>query len=218
MDLGRFRENLAELSLGRNQARLDLAVVYPLAPHPRHPRAVFQKCPLGTHRSFLSRERENREGVSIDRQCRPVVDTDAALARVSKKHRIEVVCPQHPVALHLIVVRAEEAWQEAESIHPDVLPTLLRSFIHRSSTALVPRSILARSRDHGILVRVGIHAVRMPPIEPANGASAPASHNGAARHRRPQCRDQPQPNAPVDGEEGVPAREDDSIRRIDCRD
>ena len=60
------------------------------------------------------------ERVAIHAQRRPVVDADALLARVAQQHGVEIDRAEHTVALHLVVMGAHEAREEAQAGHPGI--------------------------------------------------------------------------------------------------
>mmetsp|Transcript_101005 Transcript_101005/g.324329 ORF Transcript_101005/g.324329 Transcript_101005/m.324329 type:complete len:221 (+) Transcript_101005:223-885(+) len=123
-------------------------------------------------RALLAFQREHTVGVALDDQCREVVNADALLPRVPHQHLADVLGPGNAVALHSVVMRADQPRQEAQAWHSDVLPV-------RAFACLVAR--FAREQVRGGEVGVGVHGVGVPAVEPADGP-----RRAARQHRAPQ--------------------------------
>mmetsp|Transcript_49220 Transcript_49220/g.123029 ORF Transcript_49220/g.123029 Transcript_49220/m.123029 type:complete len:211 (-) Transcript_49220:279-911(-) len=135
-----------------------------------------------------------------------MINRNAPLPPMLLHHGIKVLGTQDTVALHSVVVRAAQAGQKSKTWDSDVAPPLRLSLQRR---ALIPACILRP--HHGPLERVWVRAVRVPPVEPADGTRAAARQHRPPLHRRPQRRVHAEAGPPVDCEERVAPADDDDV-------
>mmetsp|Transcript_7126 Transcript_7126/g.20684 ORF Transcript_7126/g.20684 Transcript_7126/m.20684 type:complete len:334 (+) Transcript_7126:354-1355(+) len=209
-----------------------------LDPYPRYPLSgpvISDGKPfLGPYRSGLVRERIDLVAASLDDKCRKVIDADAdelglwglvlAFGRgksgsTLQQHGVKVVGPQEAVALNPVVVGTADhvSRNKSHAGNPQIVPFFPIARI-KGGTLVAGLGVVTVFPQHRFGVGVGIGAVAVPRMEPANGSRRTPRQHTVPLHGVSKVRNEAEVPPPIHGKERVASPYDNHVGPLDFRD